>query len=258
MINIRKYAFIFIPGIFMALSFSCGCGSGQPNRVLILSGANNHDWAATTPLIQKTLADSGMEVDICEQTSGITSDMLLSYDVIVSNFNNFKDKDIVWPKETKLAFLDFIRNGGGHVVLHAGGSSFYNWDEYHHIAASWGKQTQHGPVHDFAVTIEEPRHPICRGMKTFSVKDELWVNTQFPPGSEVLMSAYCSSQHQGNDASEPILAVSEYEKGRCVNLMLGHNVTAINNPGLKEVLIRCTAWAGSKDIQDYSGRNIRN
>lgn len=214
-------------------------------RALILSGANNHNWSETTPAIKDILTGAAISVDVTEQPSGLTAQQLSKYDVIVSNWNNFKDKSLDWPEETRQAFLDFISGGGGHVTVHAGGCSFYDWGEYHKIVASWGKRTSHGPMHEFSVNVELPDHPICHGVKSFQTKDELWRNTTFPAGSKVLMTGYSSKESGGSDSNEPVLAVSQYGSGRCVNFMLGHDANTMDNPGFKTVLIQSVLWAGN-------------
>ena len=119
--------------------------AAQPaKRALIYSGTNNHNWKQTTPVIKDILTNAGISVDVTDKPGTVTAELLSKYDVIVSNWNNFKDKSQIWPDETRQAYLDFISKGGGHVMLHAGGSSFYDWPEYHKIVASWGKGTGHG------------------------------------------------------------------------------------------------------------------
>lgn len=224
----------------------------QPINVLIYSGANNHKWAETTPAIKDILTNAEMIVDVTDKPETVTAELLSKYDVIVSNWNNFRNKKLVWPKETQEAFLNFISKGGGHVMLHAGGSSFYDWREYHKIVASWDKGTNHGSKHEFPVTIGISDHPICLGIETFNTKDELWCNTKFPEGSKVLMTGFSSKKSGGNDTNEPILAVSKYGKGKCVNFMLGHDAKTMTNPDFKTVLVRSVRWAAP----DKQSRNL--
>jgi len=240
---------IFVSGCLDTETGRNSSKNDQKVHTLILSGANNHNWSETTPAIKDILTGAGISTDITEQPSSLTAGQLSKYDVIVSNWNNFKDKSLVWPEETKQAFLDFISKGGGHVMVHAGGCSFYDWSEYHKIVASWGKRTSHGSKHEFLVRVELPDHPICRGVKSFQTNDELWRNTTFPAGSKVLMTAFSSKESGGNNNYEPVLTVSQYGRGRCVNFMLGHDANTMANPGFKTVLIRSVLWAGGAKSQ---------
>jgi type 1 glutamine amidotransferase len=173
---------------------------GSKTRVLILSGSNNHDWKKTTPCLNQILdANDRFTVCVTEKPQTLSAEDLDRYDVIVSNWNAFglKKKDADWPEATKAAYLTFVRQGGGHVMVHAGGSSFYSWPEYHDIAASWGAKTGHGPVHTFKVDVADPTHPLVRGMTSFSIRDELWNKTAFPENSHVLLTAYSEKNTPG-------------------------------------------------------------
>jgi type 1 glutamine amidotransferase len=245
---------IFVSGCLDTATSRNSSKSDQKVHALILSGANNHNWSETTPAIKDILTGAGISTDVTEQPSSLTFQQLSKYDVIVSNWNNFKDRSLDWPEETKQAFLDFISKGGGHVMVHAGGCSFYGWGEYHKIVASWGKQTNHGPKHEFAVNIELPDHPICRGVKSFQTNDELWRNTTFPAGSKVLMTGFSSKESGGSDTNEPVLAVSQYGSGRCVNFMLGHDASTMANHGFKTVLTQSVLWAAGVEMQT---RNLK-
>ena len=59
----------FLTLLLVAVSvLSASETAGEPIRVLILSGQNNHDWHETTPLLKKLLTSSGdCVVDITEE-----------------------------------------------------------------------------------------------------------------------------------------------------------------------------------------------
>jgi hypothetical protein len=117
-------------------------------HVVIISGQNDHNWQQTTPALVQLLEQHGnFTVDIDQHSENLTADKLNKYDVIVSNYNTFGSDATVkqWPKQAQQAYTEFIRQGHGHVVVHAGGSSFYDWPEYHQIAASWAEKTKHDP-----------------------------------------------------------------------------------------------------------------
>lgn len=222
-------------------------GSEKKTRILIFSGANNHNWKETTPVLEHILKDDpNFLVKITNHPENITEEQLAEVDVVVSNWNNFKNPEIQWNDAVRKAFIDFVRNGGGHVTIHAGGSSFNDWQEYHQIAAYWGKGTYHGPAHEFTVNPVDVEHPIIHGLKPFKTNDELWNNSRFPAKSITLMTAFSSKEKRGSGKAEPVLTVNSFGKGRCVNFMLGHNKTTMNNSGFKTLLLRSTKWAAHK------------
>lgn len=224
----------------------------EPIRVLLLSGKNNHDWQKTTPCLQQILdANALFSVRVTEQPQVCTVEDFAACDVIVSNWNAFgrSGPDADWSEATRMAFLEFIKQGGGHVTVHAGGSSLYDWAAYHRIVASWGDKTHHGPRHTFQVDVVDPNHALVRGLTAFTIHDELWNQTHFPPNSHVLMTAHSAKAHKGSGQAEPVLCVSHYRRGRSVNLMLGHDITAMQNPGFQQLLRRSCLWAAGRSNQ---------
>lgn len=243
-------------GVWQAVGLLVLAGVGraaepEPVRVLLFSGMNNHDWRKTTPCLEKILdPNEGFSVRVTERPGACTAEDFAGRDVIVSNWNAWGQSgpEAQWTEATREAFLDFIERGGGHVTVHAGGSSLYDWPAYHRIAASWGEKTSHGPNHTFRVDIVDPNHALVRGLVSFAIYDELWNQTQFPPDSHVLMTAYSDKAQKGTGKAEPVLCVSQYGRGRCVNLMLGHDVRAMQTPGFAELLRRSCLWAAKRDI----------
>ena len=212
-------------------------------KVVLLSGANNHDWEATTPVLKKILEDSDkFEVDVVLEPEKLTKEFLSNYDVLVSNWNGFgKEKPAPWSEELNKNYVEFVRNGGGHVVYHAGSSSFYEWDDYHAICCATWKvgETGHGENHEFEVRISDPDHPITQGLENFKIFDELWFRPFVHPDAKVLAESFCEST--GN--WEPTALVSQFGKGRCYCLLLGHNDKFIENESFQTLLTNGVDWA---------------
>jgi type 1 glutamine amidotransferase len=223
----------------------------EPLRVLILTGKHNHDWRKTTPALKRIYEDSGrFLVDVTEDPSGCDAETFAEYDVLVSNWTNWPSEEREWGEETEEALLDFVRSGKGFVVFHAGGSSFYDWREFHElIGATWGKGvTGHGPAHKFKVTIADNDHPVTRGVEDFSITDELWHNVSTQPTMQVLATAFSAKEHGGRNKDEPVAICTQSGKGRCFNLVLGHDVEAIEAPGWKTLMLRGSEWAATGKV----------
>lgn len=237
----------------LLILFFCGFqASASPLQVLILSGQNNHDWEKTTPVLKEILQEDGLaEVQVTESPQTLTSDDLIDVDIIVSNWNSFGNKEGIkpvteWPEITRQAYVEFVRNGGGHVVVHAGSASFYDWEDYHSIClATWRDGTGHKAIHNFAVRITERDHPITDGMETFTITDELWFRPAIQPGAQVLAESF--SKTTGN--WEPTALVGQFGKGRCFTLLLGDNVQGLSSPHFQALLRRGVAWTGKESTQ---------
>ncbi|WP_160168089.1 ThuA domain-containing protein [Rhodopirellula sallentina] len=227
----------------------------DPIRVLLLTGQNNHNWRATTPQLQSILEEGGFSVDIEYHPERLTSRRLQNVDVILSNWNTYggsRPPNAAWSETLKHTYLSFVRQGGGHVVVHAGSSSFPDWTPYHEMTlATWKVgQTGHGPQHDFRVRIDASDHPITRGMKDFTIHDELWHRTAVQKDSTILASAFSSPEHRGTGQIEPIALAHNYGEGRSFTLLLGHAAEQMSTPGFKTFLIRGTAWAAGENHAD--------
>ncbi len=228
----------------------------QPIRVLLLSGANNHDWRTTTPRIKAIIESlNRFNVDVLEETHTLSAEMLAKYDVIVSDFNTFTarrkvPRDPGWSDAAKRAYTDFVRSGKGHVVIHAGSSSFYDWDEYQELVISSFKvgQTDHGTRHEFPVRIDVPDHAITKDMPPFVTFDELWHNAPVQHEATVLASAFSSTESRGSGRYEPIAMVREFGDGRSFTLMLGHDIKAMENFAFQALLVRGAEWAATGEV----------
>ena len=77
---------------------------GEPVRVLILTGQNNHAWQETTPELRGILERTGrFAVDVTEQPETMTAELVSRYDVLVSNWNTWGDGALVktWPEAAR-------------------------------------------------------------------------------------------------------------------------------------------------------------
>lgn len=240
---------MFIAG---AVACSLVCTHAQPARVLLLTGANNHDWQETTPIFEGFLKQSGQfEIETITDPEKMTSDYLSGFDVIFSNWNNWKVNDLVWSEQVKTAYAGFVRNGGGHVVVHAGSSSFYDWDDYFAITLMRWKvgQTSHGPRHEFRIRIEQPGLPAVNGLGTGSMWDELWNDVEIHSNAVVAVSSFSSPEiKKGTGRWEPSVLVGTFGKGRCFSTTLGHNARALQSPYLQQLVVQGLAWAANKDV----------
>jgi type 1 glutamine amidotransferase len=264
-----------ILGLTMLLSVAAGlsgvltaaepAGDAIPAiRVLILTGRNNHNWKQTTPKLQEILEKSGkFSVETTVPPTGLTADDLRNYDVIVSDWNSWgggsKEAEAAWTDAVREAYLDFVRQGKGHVTIHAGGSSFYqSWPEYRKVAlVFWNLGTTgHGRQHEFKVRIDQTDHPVVQGLSEFTIRDELWNKPGVVDGATVLASAYSDKQNEsrGTDQWEPSVVVANYGDGRCFATLLGHDAKTMENEGFQQLLIRGVQWAATGKVPSAAER----
>ena len=108
------------------------------SRALIIDGQNNHDWQHITPVLKKTLEDTGLfEVDVLTSPpkGGDFSKFrpaFAQYQVVVSDYNDFAG-GTAWPPEVQTPFEQYVRDGGGFVSYHAADNAFPQWKAYNLI-----------------------------------------------------------------------------------------------------------------------------
>ena len=80
----RFFGLMVCPTLIVVGADTCGAQSSSgPQRVLLLSGRNNHNWKETTPRIKSILEDSGsFLVDVLEHPEQLTPEMLRPFQVV--------------------------------------------------------------------------------------------------------------------------------------------------------------------------------
>ena len=262
---------------FPTLAFACavvGLALGQRGplapqpaklQVLIVTGQNTgHDWRSSTPVLRKILEDSArFEVRVTEEFRGAGDDTLAPYDVVLLNYYDSKRAALRWGDSADNALLNFVRGGKGLVLYHFSLAAFEGWTEYGKISAgNWRPNYgHHSARHDFTVTIQDPDHPITRGLKTnfAEASDELYANLQWQPAGTFHVLATAWDDHSlyrqgekqplaGPGAAEPMLWTVNYGKGRVFVTALGHDAEAMKNAGFAVTLARGTEWAAAGKV----------
>jgi type 1 glutamine amidotransferase len=256
-----------------------------PKKALIIDGRNNHDWKSTTPVLKKILEENGLfTVDVV--TAPADNESLKSfspsfkgYAVVVLNYNDFGPKNAGdWPETTQLAFLDYVKAGGGVVSYHAADNAFPKWVEFNKVIGlgGWsgrdekdgpyirwrdgkvvrdttpGRGGSHGPRHVFQIDMRNLKHPISKGLpeKWMHAMDELYDRLRGPAENlELLATAFSSPDQKGTSENEPILFTIEYGKGRIFHTTLGHDVPAMQCVGFIVTLQRGAEWAATGKVK---------
>ncbi len=247
-------------------------------QALIVAGQNNHDWKSTTPLLKAALETSGLfKVDVATSPAK-GADMsgfrpkFADYDVVVSNYNGD-----AWPEETQKEFIDFVKEGGGLVIVHAANNSFGNWKEYNEMIGlgGWGGRNEksgpyfylqddkwvrdtapgggghHGPQHPFQIVVRDEKHPITAGMPKawMHVQDELYDKLRGPAENmTVLATTFADPNKGGSGRHEPMIFTIDYGKGRVFHTPMGHSPDAMRCVGFIVTLQRGTEWAATGKV----------
>lgn len=311
--SLRRIAFLALACL---LGSSSLVSADDKLKVLLIDGQNNHSWQQTTPILKWALEESGRFTVTVSTTPGMaprlpqppkadaTAELKANYEAAlakgkaeVAEFEatkerlwgswrpKFKDFDVVmsnyngelWPAAVRTEFVDYVRQGGGFVSIHAANNSFPDWTEYNQMigVGGWGgrneksgpyvrfkdgkivKQTDpgpgggHGAKHEFLVELREPEHPIVAGLpaKWMHASDELYDKLRGPADHlTVLATAFSAKSTNGTGENEPMLMVTDFGKGRVFHTTLGHGTDSMSGLGFQVTLLRGTEWAATGKV----------
>jgi mono/diheme cytochrome c family protein len=254
--------------------------AAAPVRVMILDGESAgayHKWQWTTPVLKKALDQTGLfqiEVVTAPPSTGDFSRFkpdFARYQAIVFNYDAPDER---WPAELKASFEEYMRNGGGLVVVHASDNAFPGWPAFNEMIGigGWrGRTEQSGPmwhykdgalVSDvapgaagshgsrlpFRITVREASHPVTRELPPVWMHkdDELYAALRGPGRNmTVLATAFSDPANHGSGYDEPVLMALAYGKGRVFHTTLGHDVAAMSAVDFVVTLQRGTEWAAT-------------
>jgi len=221
-------------------------------NVLLLTGANNHNWQETTVALKEVFAeDARFAVAVVENPWDMRPADIEGFNLLFCNWNTFGKDKREWSAEMKAGFMEWVKNGGGFFVLHAGGSIFYDWPEFQTLTGgSWEKETFHPHMQSFTVKIADREHPVTRGLADFEIFDEPWQRVANRNSDRhVLLTSVISKENKGSGAVEPFAWTTQLGKGRCFTLMLGHDGRAIRNAGCRSLVLRGSEWAATGAVK---------
>jgi type 1 glutamine amidotransferase len=216
---------------------------GRTTRILIVTGQEHgaHNWRQTAPLLAEELSkDPRLLVDVSENAAILGSSEIADYAAIVLNFMNPQPFDLGAMGEGRGSFRKYIEGGKGLMLVHFACGAFQEWPEFRDIVARvWDpKLRAHDPRGPFRVEITDARHPITEGLKALDADDELYTCLAGDKPIEVLAKA--TSKVDKKDY--PMAFVAAAGKGRVYQCLLGHDVKAMQMPGVGELYRRGCAW----------------
>jgi type 1 glutamine amidotransferase len=251
----QRFCLLAAAGVlaWSGISYSAEPPKVKPIKVLLVTGAEYHNWRETAPVLAAQLRkDPRMDVRMVEDAHFLDSSAVSGYDVIFLNYMNF---EVPAPGEAaKDNLRKAIAGGKGLVLVHFACGAWrkwpektLEWPEFKNLAGRvWDPALRgHDPHGKFRVEIAMPDHPIMKGMPPFETVDELYTCLTGDRPIEVLATA--KSKVDGN--IYPMAFCFNYENGRVFHCVLGHDGKALEPAPVGELFRRGTAWAAGQAVK---------
>lgn len=250
---------------------------------LIITGQNNHNWKASSPVLKQILDETGMfsaEIMTTPEKGGDMNTFnpdFSMYKLVVLDYNGDS-----WSDKTNAAFLKYVTDGGGVVIYHAADNSFPAWKEYNEMIGlgGWGNRNQkdgpyvyyknnvlvtdtaagtggsHGKRREYTVRTRIVDHPITKGLpvRWLHGNDELYSQLRGPAKNmQILATAFADTAAGGGTMrDEPMLMTITFEKGRIFHTAMGHadvgGGPAMQCVGFIVTLQRGAEWAVTGNV----------
>jgi type 1 glutamine amidotransferase len=238
---------------------STNISDGQ--RVMILTGKNNHDWQRSAPFVADLLSETHeFTVDLSKNPTEVLEDVerIQEYDLLFIDYNG-----PAWSNRAQENFEEVVRQGVGVTALHAANNAFPGWEAYERmLGLTWRDESGHGEYHEFEVTIETSNHPITDGMDKFRLWDELYhgMVNPYDTSYNVLATAYSDPETGGTGQDEPVALARRFGEGRVFHSILGHvwpgaptendasSMRTFKNDGFQRLLVRGCEWAATGEV----------
>lgn len=217
-------------------------------NVVIVTGEDypGHKWRETAPALARALrADERLKIDVVESPMFLAEGDLPAYRVVVLHMKNY-DPNKPGPEGGK-RLAQFVREGGGLVLVHFACGALQEWPEFVELAGRvWNPKLRgHDPHGRFRVEIVDRKHPITAGMADFETTDELYTCLDGKTPVTVLASA----RSKVDDRDYPIAFVLDYGKGRVFHCVLGHDLRAFEPEAVQTLFCRGTAWTAKLELK---------
>ncbi len=166
--------------------------------------------------------------------------------------------------EQQVAIMEFLRDGKGIAVAHAGLDAFYNWNEYRALVGG-GLFDSHPWTQSVRITIDDAENPATSHLgEDFWIRDEIYVLDENPRwNSRVLMSLGMESvELTGDVASDerndyPLAWIRKHQGGLVFVTKLGHFADVWKTPAFQEHIVQGLRIAAGRTDAEFGGRRIK-
>ena len=200
-------------------------------KLLLLTGGR-HPYEETTPVMTEFLTEAGHDVDVSESAEELAQD-LSGYDAIVLNTLRQELTDNDLNEDQRNGLMGYVWTGGGLVSVHISAASAPEWPEMKKMTGGgWVLgESWHPPFGWFQVNLNNPDHPLAKGVTPFWTYDECYCGLDIQPGIDVFMYGVV----EGED--KPLGWSHSYGEGTVSNIALGHAGSSQTHPQFQQLIL---------------------
>jgi len=207
-------------------------------QILLMGGEDPtyHNFEQLLPLIGNLLQDHSLDVTISTNPDQFLPGNIKSYHLILC----YPFGHELTPAQEK-GLLSAVRGDPrdnpprtkGFLGLHGASCSFLNSEDY--LRMLGGKFLAHPPLGELKVKIKHPEHPVMKGIRDFSIEDELYLVERYNP-----FQTLAGVDYRG--FFRPVAWAKPYGLGRVVYLSLGHGSEQLLHNTVQQILINAVRW----------------
>lgn len=187
------------------------------------------------------LQQFGFDISWIEHVEDADTARLGEHAIIVLAKANHKpsDADVPWMSESmQQSFTDFVRDGGGLLVLHSGAVGYADASKLRRLmGGGFCGHPEPCPVRFEPVA----SHPMARGCEAFESVDEQYT-MKLDDDAEIFLVT--ESEH----GRQPAGWLRHEGEGRICIMTPGHNADVWSHPSYQRLLLNALRWCGGSDI----------
>lgn len=205
------------------------------NRILLIGEIpgeeSYHPAAPVLPLVEQKLC----KTHCCNIAYGINwINDLPRYTVIVNYLDRFSPCSL--SDNQAAAIMQWVEQGGGMILFHSGVCI-----AKHPAVFPWlGYSFSHHPAQEVLHFHPTERHPITKGISSFSFQDEPYHYIFCKDLSD--FHVVMEYSFAGESAPLPAVWYRRYGKGTVVNLCMGHTASQAGDPHTLELVCNTVDW----------------
>jgi type 1 glutamine amidotransferase len=193
-------------------------------------------------------------IDYIQNTDRIDDDFLSHHQLFIQlNYPPYN-----WTPTAAAAFVKYIEEGRGgwigfhHATLLGEFDGFQMWPWFSQFMGGIRFTNYIATFVDGTVTVEEPSHPVMKGVASpFVVQQEEWYTWDKSPRPNVHVLASVNENTYKPDTKikmgdHPVIWTNEHYKARNIYIFMGHHPDLFQNPAFTTIFRNSIFWAANQ------------